>query len=100
IEDKAEYHTHSTPEQIRERERVAVPFHVIINPVLHIEGESRAEFFEGCLSVPELIGVVPRAKKVRVTCLNERAQPITIHATGWYARILQHEIDHLQGTLF
>ncbi len=43
---------------------------------------------------------MPRALAVRVDCLNERAEPVTIHARGWYARILQHEIDHLHGTLY
>lgn len=100
IEDKAEYHIQWTPEQLKERERVAIPFHVIINPVLYIEEKEKAEFFEGCLSVPNFVGVVPRAKAVRVECLNEHAQPIVIYAKGWYARILQHEVDHLKGILY
>jgi peptide deformylase len=58
------------------------------------------DFFEGCLSVPEFVGIVPRAKSVRVECLNERAEPIIIEAKGWYARILQHEIDHLNAILY
>ena len=45
------------------------------------------------------MGVVPRALAVKVECLNEKAEPVTIHAQGWYARILQHEINHLQGIL-
>jgi peptide deformylase len=99
IEDKAEYHSYLTPQQRLERERTEVPFHVVINPTLELEGQE-AEFFEGCLSIPDLIGIVPRAKAVRVECLNEKAEPVVIRATGWYARILQHEIDHLRGTLF
>jgi len=43
---------------------------------------------------------VNRALKVRVECLNERGEEVTINAQGWYARILQHEIDHLNGTLY
>lgn len=100
IEDKAEYHNHLTPQQLFERGRVEVPFHVIINPQLFIEGDEEAEFCEGCLSVPELIAIVPRAKDVRVECLNESGEPVVINASGWYARILQHEIDHLRGVLF
>jgi peptide deformylase len=46
------------------------------------------------------MAAVDRALNVRVECLNERAEPITIDAHGWYARILQHEIDHLNGTLY
>ena len=58
------------------------------------------EFFEGCLSVEGFAAVVSRATHVRVECLNDRAEPVTIEAHGWYARILQHEIDHLNGTLY
>lgn len=72
---------------------------MIINPKITIEDAEQAEFFEGCLSVPNLLAVVPRAKKVRVDCLNEKGEPVVIHAKGWYARILQHEIDHLHGVL-
>lgn len=93
-------HSHLTPEQIKERDRTIVPLHVIINPKLVVEEADTAEFFEGCLSVDGLVGIVPRAKAVRVECLNERAEPVVIKAKGWYARILQHEIDHLRGTLF
>jgi len=57
-------------------------------------------FFEGCLSLPGLVAIVPRARTVRVRALNEAGEPIQIEAEGWYARILQHEIDHLKGTLY
>jgi peptide deformylase len=73
--------------------------HVIINPRLAL-GKETVEFFEGCLSLPGFTAIVPRARAVTVECLNERAEPVTIHAHGWYARILQHEIDHLRGTLY
>jgi peptide deformylase len=92
--------SHLTPEELSERERVPVPFHVIINPRIDLIGEERDEFFEGCLSIPGLLGMVPRAKSVRVECLNERAEPVVIEAKGWYARILQHEIDHLNGVYY
>ena len=93
-------HSHLTPEQIEERGVTVVPFHVIINPRIYLDETKKAEFFETCLSISELMGVVPRALSVRVECLNEKAEPIVIHAKGWYARILQHEIDHLNGTLY
>jgi peptide deformylase len=94
-------HSHLTSEQLATRNRYPVPFHLIINPKVYIEESTdHAEFFEGCLSVPGCIGVVPRANSVRVECLNERGEPVVIHAKGWYARILQHEIDHLRGTLY
>jgi peptide deformylase len=67
---------------------------------LTVIGSEKAEFFEGCLSVAGFVALVPRAVEVRVECLNERAEPTVIEAKGWYARILQHEIDHLQGLLY
>src|SRR6185295_1196377 len=100
IEDQPEYLAHHSAEELAELQRSAVPFHVIINPKLSFIDDSSAEFFEGCLSVEGYQAVVSRAVNVRVDCLNERGEEITINAHGWYARILQHEIDHLNGTLY
>jgi peptide deformylase len=100
IEDRMEYHKDVSEEQLRERERRPVPFHVLINPKIVEMGEDKAEFFEGCLSLSGFSAVVRRARAVRVECLNERAQETVIEASGWYARILQHEIDHLNGGLY
>jgi peptide deformylase len=100
IEDLPEYSRNLTAEQLTERERKPVPFHVIINPTLSPVGEPEVEFFEGCLSLNGFTALVPRYRTVRVDCLDEHGQPKTIEASGWYARILQHEIDHLQGTLY
>ena len=61
---------------------------------------ARAYFFEGCLSVDGYAAVVSRATGVKVESLNERGETRVIEAQGWYARILQHEIDHLNGTLY
>jgi len=99
IEDPAELQRMMPPEKLVERGRRPVPFHVIINPVLSLEG-APVEFFEGCLSVPGFFGLVPRASQVSVECLDEQGEPRTIAADGWYARILQHEIDHLRGGLY
>lgn len=99
IEDKPEYTQLLTPEQIKERERSPVPFHVLINPVIKRDESTEVQFYEGCLSVAGLVALVPRALSVIVECLNEYAEPVTIQARGWYARILQHEIDHLSGIL-
>lgn len=100
IEDRAEYIEGLSEEEIAERQRAEIPFHVIINPKLTLLGDASAEFFEGCLSVEGFSAVVNRALNVRVECLNERGEEVTINAHGWYARILQHEIDHLNGTLY
>jgi len=100
IEDRPEYVKDWTPEQLADRERQSVPFHVIINPRITLLGEERIEYFEGCLSLENLMALTPRARRVRVECVDERGEPKVIEASGWYARILQHEIDHLAGTMY
>jgi peptide deformylase len=100
IEDREEYHKEVPESLLQERERRPVPFHAIINPILEEIGAEKAEFFEGCLSLSGFTALVPRARAVRVTCLDERGERQVIEASGWYARILQHEIDHLNGTLY
>ncbi|MGI9075300.1 MAG: peptide deformylase [Bryobacteraceae bacterium] len=100
IEDKPEYTRDAPIDTIKERERKPVPFHVIINPQLTLAPGSGIEFFEGCLSLNGFTALVPRAHDVTVECLDQRGEPKVIRASGWYARILQHEIDHLQGTLY
>ena len=100
IEDRAEYIDGLSEDELADRQRAAIPFHVIVNPKLSFVDDARAEFFEGCLSVEGFSAIVDRALNVRVECLNERAEEVTIVAHGWYARILQHEIDHLNGTLY
>lgn len=100
IEDRAEYLRALSAEQLARLQRSAIPFHVIINPKLSFLDNSSAQFFEGCLSVEGYQAVVDRALNVRVECLNERGEEVTINAQGWYARILQHEIDHLNGILY
>ena len=100
IEDREDYHKEIPEALLRERERRPVPFHAVINPALEEIGEEKAEFFEGCLSLSGFTALVPRARAVRVTCLDERGERKVIEASGWYARILQHEIDHLRGTLY
>jgi len=99
IEDAADLQRAIAPERLAERGRRPIPFHVIVNPSLELEGDT-AEFFEGCLSVPGFTALVPRALRTRVYCLDHEGEPVTIEADGWYARILQHEIDHLRGVLY
>lgn len=100
VEDRPEYQRNATPEQLAERERRPVDFHVIINPKLTLLERATTEFFEGCLSIDGYSAIVPRAQRVRVECLDENAQPQILEVSGWHARILQHEIDHLHGTLY
>ncbi len=100
IEDKAEYQENLTPAELKERERRPVAFHVLINPEIELLSPPEVSFFEGCLSLPGFVAMVPRARKVSVRALSEYGAPIEIEAEGWYARILQHEIDHMKGTLY
>lgn len=100
IEDREQYHKDIAPEQLAAKERRRVPFHVLINPRVVWQSEDTREFFEGCLSLPGYTAVVRRAHAVRVECLDETGNSRSIEAKGWYARILQHEIDHLQGHLY
>jgi peptide deformylase len=100
IEDRLEYMRDIPPAHLAERERVPVPFHVIINPRITATSDDQVEHFEGCLSVAGFVAAVSRHVAVRVEYLNERAEPAVIDARGWYARILQHEIDHLNGTIY
>ena len=100
IEDREAYFKDVSPLQLAERERRVVPFQVIINPRITLLGDDQARFFEGCLSLDGFSAVVARARSVRVEYWNERAEAQSLEASGWYARILQHEIDHLRGTLY
>jgi peptide deformylase len=86
--------------EVAETERKPVPFQVIINPLLTVVGSTEVEHFEGCLSVEGFQARVARAEAVRVEAWDYQGNPVTIEASGWYARILQHEIDHLDGKLY
>jgi peptide deformylase len=100
IEDREEYHKKLTPTQLSERQRRPISFHVIVNPRIVSADNTGVEFFEGCLSVAGYSAIVPRARAITVEYLNERAESRRVEAVGWYARILQHEIDHLAGVLY
>lgn len=100
IEDREELSKNLPSAELLEKERRPVAFHVVINPKIVSIGAEKVEFHEGCLSLAGFLALVPRARTVRVECSNERGEPKVIEASGWHARILQHEIDHLQGTLY
>ncbi|SPE41393.1 Peptide deformylase [Candidatus Sulfopaludibacter sp. SbA3] len=99
IEDRADLLESMPPEHLAERNRKPVPFQVLINPRIETAGDS-VEFFEGCLSVSGFAALVPRFTEARVDCLDHRGEPISFHAEGWHARIVQHEVDHLFGTVY
>jgi peptide deformylase len=101
VEDRKEYHKEVSAEQLALRERRPVAFQVLINPRIQTADDDQiVEFFEGCLSLPGFFALVPRSRGVRVECLDHRGKSKSIEASGWYARILQHEIDHLHGHLY
>jgi len=100
IEDRPEYTKDIAPERVAERERQPVPFTVLINPRITAYSEEQTEFFEGCLSLAGFSALVKRSRAVTVECLDENGEARRIEARGWHARILQHEIDHLNGCLY
>jgi peptide deformylase len=77
-----------------------VPLTVLINPVITPLSDAMEEGWEGCLSVPGLRGVVPRYSELRYSGFDLDGQPIERHATGFHARVVQHECDHLLGVLY
>ncbi|MFF9219056.1 peptide deformylase [Streptomyces viridosporus] len=96
IEDPA-----PVPEEVRRaRGRVPQPFRALVNPSYEPVGAGRAAFFEGCLSVPGYQAVVARPAEVRLTGQDEHGRALDEVFTGWPARIVQHEIDHLDGVLY
>lgn len=78
----------------------AVPFTVLVNPVLTPLGDEMEEGFEGCLSVPGLRGSVPRYRRLRYTGLTPQGDVVDRTVEGFHARVVQHECDHLDGILF
>jgi peptide deformylase len=72
----------------------------IINPDIEIVGSATIEGWEGCLSIPDIRGRVPRAAQIRVAALDRHGKRIEINANDFPARVIQHETDHLNGILF
>ncbi len=82
------------------RERPPLPFRVLVNPAYEPAGEERVGFYEGCLSVAGWSAVTARWRTVRLTGADEQGRPLDEVVTGWPARIVQHETDHLRGRLY
>ena len=77
-----------------------VPFTVLVNPKLTYLTRDVEQDWEGCLSVPGMRGVVPRYTQLRYTGTDEEGNPIDRVASGFHARVVQHEVDHLDGILY
>lgn len=101
LEDTKELMSYTSPEECEAQQRSPFDLLVIINPKIEKkEGRGTAYFFEGCLSVEGYRALVERHSEVEVTGLGRDGRPLHLTAKGWKARILQHEYDHLQGTLY
>jgi peptide deformylase len=83
-----------------ERSHAAVPLTVLVNPVVTPLGDKRVHAWEGCLSVPGLRGMVPRFERLRLQALDRDGRSYTAEASGFFARVIQHECDHLEGNVY
>lgn len=89
-----------SPENPRYPNHPAVPLMVLLNPMIIDHAETMEEGWEGCLSVPDLRGLVPRWTRVTVSGLDREGQDVALDAEGFFARVIQHEVDHLNGKVF
>ncbi|MCL1886615.1 MAG: peptide deformylase [Betaproteobacteria bacterium] len=87
-------------ENSRYPEALAIPKTILINPVIRPVGEEIEEAWEGCLSLPGMRGVVPRWAKIHYEGFDQYGEPVSREATGFHARVVQHECDHLIGVLY
>ena len=83
-----------------DRVRAAVPLTVLVNPVLRPLGDEMVEDWEGCLSIPDLRGVVPRRRRLELRALDRHGKPYRRVAEDFFARVIQHECDHLDGSVY
>jgi peptide deformylase len=81
-------------------EKPQVPLTVLVNPTITPLSEEVEEDWEGCLSIPDLRGMVPRYKSVRVQALDRQGKEIDFVANEFHARVIQHEFDHLNGKVY
>jgi len=91
---------HEGEEEDDEDEDTSVPLMAIINPQITAIGDDTVEDWEGCLSIPDIRGRVPRAREIDVKAYDRKGRRITMRARGFTARVIQHETDHLDGVLF
>ncbi|KAH0921575.1 hypothetical protein HID58_021593 [Brassica napus] len=98
--DTIEYISYAPKEEVLAQERRPFDLLVMVNPELKGVSNKKALFFEGCLSVDGFRGAVERYLEVEVTGYDRQGKRIEVNASGWQARILQHECDHLDGNLY
>jgi peptide deformylase len=80
--------------------RGTIPMTVLVNPEMTVLDDELIEDWEGCLSIPDFRGRVPRWRKLRVDALDRKGKKIKITAEGFFARVIQHEFDHLMGKVY
>ena len=93
-----EYYENEEAEEAEDEARKKV--WVMLNPEIVKASEEKVMGVEGCLSIPNLVGEVERHETIQIKGQNRRGQPMKVKATGWLARIFQHEIDHVNGVVF
>lgn len=91
---------HDQDDEAEEAEPRPPELMAVINPEITPVGRTVEEDWEGCLSIPDLRGLVPRHRDIKVRAYDRTGKPVEIQATGFMARVIQHETDHLDGVLF
>ncbi len=90
----------SVDDNPRYPEAEKIPPTILINPTIEVLDNETEDGWEGCLSIPGMRGLVPRYKKIRYSGFNPQGEPIRVEASGFHARVVQHEVDHLIGVLY
>ncbi len=79
---------------------LSVPLTVLINPVITVTGDTKESNWEGCLSVPDMRGLVTRPNQIRVEAMDRKGGALSFEAKGFFATVVQHEADHLDGVVY
>jgi len=89
-----------SPDNPRYPQQGSIPLTVIVNPIIVSQSDNYEQGWEGCLSVPDLRGKVPRSTHLKVSGLDRDGNPLQFEAEGFFARVIQHEVDHLEGKVY
>jgi peptide deformylase len=100
VQDLARFHETISADHLIERERNTIEPYVLINPEISPVGDAKRTFFEGCLSIEGYVAAVDRHLEVDLSFVDPAGQEHRRRVRGWHARILQHEVDHLDGRLY
>lgn len=89
-----------SPDNPRYPQKGLIPLTVIVNPTIVSQSDDYEQDWEGCLSVPDLRGKVPRSTSLQVSGRDRDGNPLEFEAKGFFARVIQHEVDHLEGKVY